>query len=77
MGCANGGADLEMPNGKFMNRKNLRPAIQDGASVILRSTEKGAALCEPHSMVQGKVRTPTEKPWIINFSEATLVEAGG
>jgi hypothetical protein len=31
-----------MPNGKFMNRKNLCPAIQDGASVILRSTEKGA-----------------------------------
>jgi len=30
MGCANGGADLEMPNGKFMNRKNLLPAIQDG-----------------------------------------------
>ena len=28
-------------------------------------------------MVQGKVRTPTEKPWIINFSEATLVEPGG
>ena len=23
MGCANGGVDLEMPNGKFMNRKNL------------------------------------------------------
>jgi len=30
MGCANGGVDQEMPNGKFMNRKNLLPAIQDG-----------------------------------------------
>ena len=28
--AANGGLDLEMPNGKFMNRKNLLPAIQDG-----------------------------------------------
>ncbi len=28
--AANGGLDLEMPNGKFMNRKNLLPAVQDG-----------------------------------------------
>jgi hypothetical protein len=28
-------------------------------------------------MVYGKVSTPTEKPWIINLSEASLVEAGG
>ena len=28
--AANGGLDLEMPNGRFMNRKNLLPAIQDG-----------------------------------------------
>jgi len=28
--AANGGLDLEMPTGEFMNRKNLLPAIQDG-----------------------------------------------
>lgn len=30
VGAANGGLDLEMPSGKFMNPKNLMPAIQDG-----------------------------------------------
>lgn len=28
--AANGGLDLEMPNGRFMNRKNLIAAVQDG-----------------------------------------------
>ena len=28
--AANGGLDLEMPNGKFMNRDNLLPAVKDG-----------------------------------------------
>jgi len=28
--AANGGLDLEMPTGRFMNRKNLLPAIQSG-----------------------------------------------
>jgi beta-glucosidase len=28
--AANGGLDLEMPSGRFMNRKNLLPAVQDG-----------------------------------------------
>lgn len=28
--AANGGLDLEMPRGKFMNRENLIPAIKDG-----------------------------------------------
>jgi beta-glucosidase len=28
--AANGGLDIEMPTGAFMNRKNLLPAIQDG-----------------------------------------------
>jgi len=28
--AANGGLDLEMPTGEFMNRKNLLPALQDG-----------------------------------------------
>lgn len=30
VGAANGGLDLEMPTGKFMNRKNLLPALQGG-----------------------------------------------
>ncbi|MGI4830017.1 MAG: glycoside hydrolase family 3 protein [Janthinobacterium lividum] len=30
VGAANGGLDLEMPTGKFMNAKNLMPAIQAG-----------------------------------------------
>jgi beta-glucosidase len=28
--AANGGLDIEMPNGAFMNKKNLLPAIKDG-----------------------------------------------
>ncbi len=30
VGAANGGLDLEMPSGKFMNRENLLPAIKAG-----------------------------------------------
>ncbi len=30
VGAANGGLDLEMPTGKFMNAKNLMPAIKSG-----------------------------------------------
>lgn len=30
VGAANGGLDLEMPSGKFMNPKNLLPAVKDG-----------------------------------------------
>lgn len=30
VGAANGGLDLEMPSGKFMNPENLLPAIKDG-----------------------------------------------
>lgn len=30
VGAANGGLDLEMPTGKFMNQKNLLPAVQSG-----------------------------------------------
>ncbi|HLI78101.1 MAG TPA: glycoside hydrolase family 3 C-terminal domain-containing protein [Acidobacteriaceae bacterium] len=31
VGAANGGLDIEMPTGKFMNRAKLTPAIQSGA----------------------------------------------
>ncbi|HNX94180.1 MAG TPA: glycoside hydrolase family 3 C-terminal domain-containing protein [Holophaga sp.] len=30
VGAVNGGLDLEMPYGKFLNRKNLLPALKDG-----------------------------------------------
>jgi beta-glucosidase len=30
VGAANGGLDLEMPTGKYMNKENLLPAIRDG-----------------------------------------------
>ena len=30
IGAANGGLDLEMPSGKFMNPKNLEPAVKSG-----------------------------------------------
>ena len=30
VGAANGGLDLEMPSGKFMNPKNLEPAVKSG-----------------------------------------------
>ena len=29
--CANGGLDLEMPSGKYMNSENLMPAIENGS----------------------------------------------
>ncbi len=31
VGAANGGLDIEMPTGKFMNKANLLPALQSGA----------------------------------------------
>jgi beta-glucosidase len=30
VGAVNGGLDLEMPSGRFMNRENLLPAVKDG-----------------------------------------------
>jgi beta-glucosidase len=34
VGVANGGLDLEMPSGRFLNRENLLPAIQQGAVTV-------------------------------------------
>jgi beta-glucosidase len=39
-GAANGGLDLEMPTGKFMNRKTLLPAIKDGKVSVATIDEK-------------------------------------
>jgi beta-glucosidase len=40
VGAANGGLDLEMPSGKFMNRENLQPAIQKGSLSIATIDDK-------------------------------------
>src|SRR5437660_5820529 len=38
--AANGGLDLEMPSGVFMNRKNLEPAIQQGKVSVVTIDDK-------------------------------------
>jgi beta-glucosidase len=38
--AANGGLDLEMPSGRFMNRQNLLPAIKDGRVSVATIDEK-------------------------------------
>lgn len=40
VGAANGGLDLEMPTGAFMNRKNLLPAIKEGTVTEATIDEK-------------------------------------
>jgi beta-glucosidase len=40
VGAANGGLDLEMPSGVFMNRKNLLPAIQQGSVSVATIDDK-------------------------------------
>ena len=40
VGAANGGLDIEMPTGKFMNAKNLMPAIQAGTVTQATIDEK-------------------------------------
>jgi beta-glucosidase len=40
VGAANGGLDLEMPFGGFMNRKNLLPAIQQGSVTVAAIDDK-------------------------------------
>jgi beta-glucosidase len=40
VGAANGGLDLEMPTGRYMNRKNLLPAVQSGQVTVATIDEK-------------------------------------
>ncbi len=40
VGAANGGLDIEMPSGKFMNRKNLEPALKAGTVTQATIDEK-------------------------------------
>jgi len=51
--AANGGLDLEMPSGKFMNRANLLPALQQGKVTIATVDDK----------VQRILRTAIEFGW--------------
>jgi beta-glucosidase len=44
--AANGGLDLEMPTGAFMNRKNLLPAIKDGTVSVATIDEKVRRILE-------------------------------
>jgi beta-glucosidase len=44
--AANGGLDLEMPNGAFMNQKNLLPAVKDGRVKTATIDEKIAHILE-------------------------------
>lgn len=40
VGAANGGLDLEMPSGKFMNPQNLTPAVQSGQVSVATIDQK-------------------------------------
>lgn len=40
VGAANGGLDLEMPSGKFLNRRNLLPAIEQGKVSVATIDDK-------------------------------------
>jgi beta-glucosidase len=40
VGAANGGLDLEMPSGKFFNRQNLLPAVQQGSVSVATIDDK-------------------------------------
>ena len=44
--AANGGLDLEMPNGAFMNQKNLLPAVKDGRVQAATIDEKVTRILE-------------------------------
>ena len=40
VGAANGGLDLEMPSGKFLNREKLLPAIKQGQVTVATIDDK-------------------------------------
>ena len=55
VGAANGGLDLEMPSGKFLNREKLLPAIKQGLLPSRRLTTKFAAFCASKSSSDGSI----------------------
>ncbi|HEU4388174.1 MAG TPA: glycoside hydrolase family 3 C-terminal domain-containing protein [Blastocatellia bacterium] len=56
VGAANGGLDLEMPSGQFMNRKNLLPAIEQNKVSVATIDDK----------VRRILRTATRFGWLDN-----------
>jgi beta-glucosidase len=58
--AANGGLDLEMPTGKFMNRKNLLPAVQSGQVTQATIDEKVRHILETAGRFGWLDRTQTD-----------------
>ena len=53
--AANGGLDLEMPNGAFMNQKNLLPAVKDGRVKTAPSTKRSLTSSKPPTASAGSI----------------------
>ena len=58
--AANGGLDLEMPNGAFMNQKNLLPAVKDGRVTTSAIDEKITHILETAGRFGWLDRTQTD-----------------
>jgi beta-glucosidase len=58
--AANGGLDLEMPNGAFMNQKNLLPAVKDGRVKTATIDEKITRILETAARFGWLDRTQTD-----------------
>ncbi len=77
VGAANGGLDIEMPTGKFMNRANLMPAIQSGKVTQATIDEKIRHILTTAEMF-GWLDRPQRDPGISLFdaqSNATALKA--
>ncbi len=77
VGAANGGLDLEMPTGKFMNRADLMPAIQSGKVTQATIDEKIRHILTTAEMF-GWLDRPQRDPGISLFdadSNATALKA--
>jgi beta-glucosidase len=58
--AANGGLDLEMPNGAFMNAKNLLPAVKDGRVKAATIDEKITHILDTAARFGWLDRSPTD-----------------
>jgi beta-glucosidase len=61
--AANGGLDLEMPNGAFMNQKNLLPAVIDGRVTTATIDEKITHILETAGRFGWLDRPQTDLSW--------------
>src|SRR5260370_24635492 len=57
VGAANGGLDLEMPSGKFLNREKLLPAIKAGQAAAETINEKVPRIIRPQLEFASPERT--------------------